>query len=413
MRHTKSIEIKPITDSYFFKMAITFLIIIYLLSHCNADCNKNSYLSRMTCDNILSTDFMNSPNFDDIAVLEIVDSPIKSLPTFSKTQWPNLQILILKNTTQLMCSKIDDFKNNLPMIHLDHDKSCTKTYMGINNCAFTYYNTLLCTNLNQFPTFNPSIRDRIVFLDIFNSTLNYLPDVKNQSIWTNLEIVTLRNVSGLTCDRIDDQRSSEIIIDHDVDCMPEKYFVQEKFKNKCSVYFDVILQCFETNTLAVVDESQNSKILFYDVKRSSILNLDVITHENFPNLEWVTLIETPNIDCVAVEMLRQRMNVYVEHDDSCVADVNVVHKSSNERWFTIPASVDRAEKLTTEQLINTDYLVIEAELEHESCESKTTFYQLIALLIICGIILVLKGKKELVIFLHKLCARRQGSHVVV
>lgn len=394
------------------KMATLYLFAIYLLSYCSADCTKNIYLSRMICDNISSIDFMNSPNFNDIAVLEIVDSPIKSLPTFTETQWANLQILILKNTTNLMCNNIEDFENNSPRIHLNHDNSCIKSYINAINCIFTFYDTLLCTNLNQFPTLNPSIRDRIIHLDIFNSTLDYLPDVKNKNIWPHLEIVTLRNVSGLTCDHIDEQKSIEIVIDHDVDCVPEKYFVQDSLKSKCSVYFDVILQCFETNMLAVVDESQRSRILFYDIKRSSISDLDVITRENFPSLEWVTLIETPDVKCVAIEMLRQSMNVYVEHDGSC-ADFSVVYKANNAQWFTLPASVARAEEPTTEQLINTDYLLFEADRGHVSCDSKATFYQLIALLIICGIILVLKGKKELALFLQKLCARRQANHVVV
>ena len=345
-------------------------------------CSFNHTMSKLVCDSFQPVFTLNTNITTRAVTLQILNATADALPQFVHTAWPKLEILSLENTENLDCIKLEKLKE-YAFFHVVYNRQCLRKVE--TPCVLNFYNSLICTNLNEFPQIDESIKKRISFLDIIDSELKALPNFTAEG-WSKLEFVTVRNVNGLSCDDIHRQKSTKLFFEHDLLCDSAKYFIPKPFQDKCSTLFSIVLQCILTTELPIIDSHAGDQIIFVDLKLSRVKNLSNDIHRLYPNTEYVTLVQTPGISCLEIHKL-QELGVYVEHDHTCNANKTNDDDSSTAAEplslaLTLEAN-DSSEALPSLEQFPINY-------------TKTEFYQLIALLIICSFILVLKGKGELI-----------------
>lgn len=101
------------------------------------------------------------------------------------------------------------------IIIVNAEKECIK---GTYDCFCPMPYVLHCENITFFPDVVSSIRQRIVFVDIQETSLSKLPSFDNNR-WPRLEFITLRSNPFLSCNEIKKIKDNKNIffVDHDCD----------------------------------------------------------------------------------------------------------------------------------------------------------------------------------------------------
>lgn len=354
------------------------------------NCTFDEGQSKLVCDDFQQLVDQNTSIAERVVTLHILNSTIDVLPYFNSSTWQNLEHVWLDNTENLNCAEIEKLLRE-SFFHVVHDNKCQhKTEAA---CVLNFYNSLICTNVQNLSYVDETIKDRILFLDIIDSELIALPNFTAEG-WSKLEFVGIKNVRGISCDDIQRQKSMQLFIEHDLLCDSSKYFIPRPYQEKCSTIYGIALQCINTNELPIIKRHAANQIIFVDLKLSAVQNLTNFIRLFYPNTEYITLVQTPEINCSEIQRL-QELGIYVEHDNTCNRDATTFRISTETKPISLALTQDANHETNSEKF--------------QISYTKTEFYQLIALLVICSFILILKGSAGLMKFVQKLRQRKQEN----
>ena len=250
-----------------------------------------------------------------------------------------------------------------------------------------------CTELDVFPEVTEEDKKSIQVLEIEDSNITLLPKFA-KSTWPNLTNVQLRTVPNLLCSELETlQKRGDIVVDFDNSC-------KRKFQaKKCQLGYFGILTCTALDTFPNLTSAIRKKVIFLDVINSTLHSLPMFTKVEWPKLEYISFVNVLELSCSEIEKIG-RIDLHVDHQLACY---------DNELENEVEVHIDKACKPEPELKHLVSLLEKDLRNGRDHHTDWTVMSQLIALLVMCGLLLIFKGRPAAQQLIEFVLRRRQRA----